>query len=91
MRIKSWHMAVRGHKELIPRNVIGMQQEPGFFEQLSKNITRQGITNSTLNYLRVSGDIVKRVALPQETVPLPRIISFFWFINENFFVLPSCV
>lgn len=59
MRIKSWHMAVRGHKELIPRNVIGMQQEPGFFEQLSKNITRQGITNSTLNYLRVSGDIVK--------------------------------
>lgn len=59
MRIKSWHMAVRAHKELIPRNVIGMQQEPGFFEQLSKNITRQGITNSTLNYLRVSGDILR--------------------------------
>lgn len=52
-------MAVRAHKELIPRNVIGMQQEPGFFEQLSKNITRQGITNSTLNYLRVSGDILR--------------------------------
>lgn len=56
MRIKSWHFAVRNHRELIPRSVVGMhaQQDPGMLEQLSKNITRQGITNSTLNYLRVS-------------------------------------
>lgn len=54
-------MAVRAHREMIPRNVIGMhhghapsQTDPGMLEQLSKNITRQGITNSTLNYLRVS-------------------------------------
>ncbi|XP_055696162.1 LIM domain-binding protein 2 isoform X2 [Lutzomyia longipalpis] len=58
MRIKSWHMAVRAHKELIPRNVVGMhthspQPDPGILEQLTKNITRQGITNSTLNYLRL--------------------------------------
>jgi LIM domain-binding protein 1 len=56
MRIKSWHLAVRTHRELIPRNVIAMhaQQDPGMLDQLSKNITRQGITNATLNYLRVS-------------------------------------
>jgi LIM domain-binding protein 1 len=58
MRIKSWHMAVRAHRELIPRNVVGMhshssQTDPTMLEQLSKNITRQGITNSTLNYLRL--------------------------------------
>lgn len=56
MRIKSWHFAVRTHRELIPRNVIQMhsqQQDPGMLEQLSKSITRQGITNSTLNYLRL--------------------------------------
>ncbi|XP_076625787.1 LIM domain-binding protein 2 Chi isoform X5 [Colletes latitarsis] len=53
MRIKSWHMSVRTHKELVPRSVVGMQQDPTMLEQLSKNITRQGITNSTLNYLRL--------------------------------------
>lgn len=56
MRIKSWHLAVKGHRELIPRSVVNMhsQQDPGVLDQLAKNITRQGITNSTLNYLRVS-------------------------------------
>ncbi|CAH1104763.1 unnamed protein product [Psylliodes chrysocephalus] len=55
MRIKSWHFAVRTHRELIPRTVVGMhsQQDPNMLDQLSKNITRQGITNSTLNYLRL--------------------------------------
>lgn len=55
MRIKSWHFTVRTHRELIPRSVVSMhsQQDPSVLEQLSKNITRQGITNSTLNYLRV--------------------------------------
>ncbi|XP_060525657.1 LIM domain-binding protein 2 isoform X1 [Cylas formicarius] len=55
MRIKSWHFAVRTHRELIPRSVVGMhaQQDPSMLDQLSKNITRQGITNSTLNYLRL--------------------------------------
>ncbi|XP_047353589.1 LIM domain-binding protein 2 isoform X6 [Vespa velutina] len=53
MRIKSWHMSVRTHRELVPRSVVGMQQDPTVLEQLSKNITRQGITNSTLNYLRL--------------------------------------
>lgn len=55
MRIKSWHFAVRAHRELIPRSVVAMhsQQDPSMVETLSKNITRQGITNHTLNYLRL--------------------------------------
>jgi LIM domain-binding protein 2 len=55
MRIKSWHLAVRTHRELIPRSVVALhaQQDPGMLEQLAKNITRQGITNATLNYLRL--------------------------------------
>ncbi|KAG0713471.1 LIM domain-binding protein 2 [Chionoecetes opilio] len=53
MRIKSWHFAVRAHRELIPRSVVAMQQDPQVVETLSKNITRQGITNHTLNYLRL--------------------------------------
>lgn len=53
MRIRSWHFAIRNHRELVPRSVIAMQ-EPGMVETLSKNITRQGLTATTLNYLRVS-------------------------------------
>ncbi|XP_053406715.1 LIM domain-binding protein 2-like isoform X2 [Mercenaria mercenaria] len=57
MRIRSWHFAVRQHRELIPRSVIAMQmganEEPAMVEQLGKNITRQGLTNYTLNFLRL--------------------------------------
>ncbi|XP_033632779.1 LIM domain-binding protein 2-like isoform X4 [Asterias rubens] len=56
MRIRSWHFAIRQHRELIPRSVVAMQyhsQDPAMMEQLSKNITRQGLTNVTLNYLRL--------------------------------------
>ena len=53
MRIRSWHFAVRNHRELIPRSILTMQ-EPGMVENLSKNVTRQGMTSTTLNYLRVS-------------------------------------
>ena len=61
-------MAVRAHRELIPRSVVAMhthsaQQDPTMLEQLTKNITRQGITNSTLNYLRVSGDVFKNIII----------------------------
>jgi len=73
MRIRTWHLAVRQHKELILRStaaatiaaLVVLQQggnEGGppppnaeiVHQQIAKNITRQGITNSTLNYLRVS-------------------------------------
>ncbi|CAH1258168.1 LDB2 [Branchiostoma lanceolatum] len=52
MRIKNWHFAIRQHTEMIPRSVIAMH-DPAMLEQLSKNITRQGLTSFTLNYLRV--------------------------------------
>ena len=54
MRIKSWHFEVRNHHELIPRTMLAMHQDLGYVETLGKNITRQGITNNTLEYLSVS-------------------------------------
>lgn len=64
-------MAVRTHRELIPKTIINMhahspQADPTILDQMSKNITRQGITNSTLNYLRVSGDIQKKKCLHEK-------------------------
>ena len=55
MRIKSWHFNTRVNNELIPRSVIALQaqQDPSLLEAMSKNITRQGLTNSTLHYLRL--------------------------------------
>jgi LIM domain-binding protein 1 len=52
MRIRSWHFMTHQHHELVPRSVVSMQ-EPAMVEQLSQNITRQGLTNSTLNFLRL--------------------------------------
>lgn len=52
MRIKSWHFAVRTHRELVPRSVLA-SQDPSLLDQMSKNVTRQGITPATLNYLRL--------------------------------------
>ena len=98
LRIRSWHFAIRNHRELIPRSVIAMQvrppandpaslltlpalaphhphQEPGMVETLSKNITRQGLTATTLNYLRVSTNAPGRLEdLPtDEDTPLPAV------------------
>ena len=39
---------------IIPFFNLSFQQDPTMVEQLSKNITRQGLTNYTLNFLRVS-------------------------------------
>ncbi|MEQ2253279.1 LIM domain-binding protein 1, partial [Ilyodon furcidens] len=56
MRIKTWHFSIRQHRELIPRSILAMHaQDPQMLDQLSKNITRCGLSNSTLNYLRVRG------------------------------------
>lgn len=57
MRIKSWHFSTRSHQEMISRGLVAMQQaqqDMPMMEHMTKNITRQGLTNSTLNYLRVS-------------------------------------
>ncbi|OQR72152.1 LIM domain-binding protein 2-like, partial [Tropilaelaps mercedesae] len=53
MRIRSWHFATRTHRELVPRALIALHQDPQVMDQMSKNCTRQGLTNSTLNYLRL--------------------------------------
>ncbi|XP_075922392.1 LIM domain-binding protein 2-like isoform X14 [Petromyzon marinus] len=54
MRIRSWHFTIRQHRELIPRSLLAVHaQDPSMLEQLSKNITRNGLTNITLNYLRL--------------------------------------
>ncbi|KAJ3583252.1 hypothetical protein NHX12_034139 [Muraenolepis orangiensis] len=54
MRIKTWHFSIRQHRELIPRSILAMHaQDPQMLDQLSKNIMRCGLSNSTLNYLRL--------------------------------------
>ncbi|KAJ6659386.1 hypothetical protein lerEdw1_019118, partial [Lerista edwardsae] len=56
MRIKTWHFTIRQYRELVPRSILAMHaQDPQVLEQLSKNITRMGLTNFTLNYLRLGG------------------------------------
>ncbi|KAH0517592.1 LIM domain-binding protein 1 [Microtus ochrogaster] len=54
MWIKTWHFSIRQHQELIPRSILAMHaQDPQMLDQLSKNITQCGLSNSTLNYLRL--------------------------------------
>ncbi|CAF91649.1 unnamed protein product, partial [Tetraodon nigroviridis] len=64
MRIKTWHFSIRQHREILPRSILAMHvalrapialfsQDPQMLDQLAKNITRCGLSNSTLNYLRL--------------------------------------
>jgi len=53
IRIKSWTFNIRRHQELIPRSTIAIQQDAAGIEQISKNITKAGISNHTLNYLKL--------------------------------------
>ncbi|ESN98853.1 hypothetical protein HELRODRAFT_188929 [Helobdella robusta] len=54
MRIRMWHFSIHHHYELIPRSIVAMQQQdPAIAEHLSMNVTRQGLTNYTLNFLRL--------------------------------------
>ncbi|CAH8563782.1 unnamed protein product [Schistosoma bovis] len=52
MRIRSWIFLIRTHREMIMRSMLGIQ-DPAFLDQLSKNITRYGMTNTTLNFFRL--------------------------------------
>ncbi|CAH8858476.1 unnamed protein product [Trichobilharzia szidati] len=52
MRIRSWIFLIRTHREMIMRSMLGIQ-DPAFLDQLSKNITRYGMTNATLNFFRL--------------------------------------
>jgi len=54
MRIRKWHFTVRCHNEFVQRNSLAScPTGPTVMEEMSKNITRQGLTNYTLNYLRL--------------------------------------
>lgn len=53
-RIKNWIFSIRRHQELIPRSTIPLlQQDPSLMDQLTKNITKTGITVQTFNYLKL--------------------------------------
>ncbi|XP_039252008.2 LIM domain-binding protein 2-like [Styela clava] len=51
MRIRMWHFEIHNHSELIPKQV--MLQEPAMLEKLSTSITKQGMSSSTINYLKL--------------------------------------
>ncbi|CAF3845488.1 unnamed protein product [Adineta steineri] len=54
MRIKSWHFAIKQFRELIPRSIVAIPADnPGYLDQLSKNLTRSGLTSVMLNFLRL--------------------------------------
>ncbi|UJR24952.1 hypothetical protein I4U23_006316 [Adineta vaga] len=54
MRIKSWHFAIKQFRELIPRSIVAIPTDnPTYLDQLSKNLTRSGLTSVMLNFLRL--------------------------------------
>jgi len=54
MRIKTWHFAIKQYREMIPRSVVAIPVEnPNYFDQLTKNITRSGLTSVMLTFLRL--------------------------------------
>ena len=65
LKIKSWNFTPTNFQEFIFKNIIAMhtqqmQQSPqqlqeqiSIIDQLSKNVTRQGFTNSTINHLNL--------------------------------------
>lgn len=66
------HAQVNGCNQ-IPMLFLCLQaQDPQMLDQLSKNITRCGLSNSTLNYLRVSVMIAVLPSLSRlSCMPLP--------------------
>ena len=51
MRMRSLHFSIRNHIEFIPRQAT--LQGPAVLEDLSKNITRAGLSPSVLNFLKM--------------------------------------
>ena len=46
-------ISIRGLRNSNNKDAFHNFQDPGMVESLSKNVTRQGMTSTTLNYLRV--------------------------------------
>ncbi|CAF0711489.1 unnamed protein product [Brachionus calyciflorus] len=53
IKIKHFTFMINRHQELVPRSTICMLQDPNQLEQLSTNITRMGLTQQTLKYLKI--------------------------------------
>eukprot|EP00794_Sanderia_malayensis_P005278 gene5278-5945_t len=51
LRIRHWLFDIKHYEEMVPRAVVASDDET--LEKLAKNITRQGLTNFTMNYLRL--------------------------------------
>ena len=51
LRIRHWIFDIKQHQEMVPRSVLNSDDDA--LEKITKNITRQGLTNFTMNYLRV--------------------------------------
>jgi len=55
LRIKQWNFTTSHFQELIPKNYIAMHAQEGniIIDQLTKNVTRHGMTNAVATYLRL--------------------------------------
>ena len=56
LRIKQWNFVTTHFQEFIYKNLVAnvhAQQDSQMLDQLTKNVTRQGLTNKTANYLRI--------------------------------------
>eukprot|EP00795_Rhopilema_esculentum_P012544 gene12544-3239_t len=51
LRIRHWIFDIKQHQEMVPRSVLNSDDDA--LEKITKNITRQGLTNFTMNYLRL--------------------------------------
>lgn len=52
-KIKSWNFTTTHSAEYVLKNLVAVhaQQDANMLEQLTKNVTRQGLTSATVNYL----------------------------------------
>jgi len=55
LRIKTWTFVTTHFQELIPKNFVAVHinQDANILDQLTKNVTRQGLTNNVIQYLRL--------------------------------------
>lgn len=56
MRIKHWHFVIRGAHELIPKQIVShtlTQDGPNGINEICRLVTRSGLSNATLNFLRL--------------------------------------
>lgn len=55
LRIKTWNFTTTHFQEFTFKNLVAIhaQQDSNMLDQLTKNVTRQGLTNATVNYLKL--------------------------------------